>query len=86
MNTSTVWVRARRGLIVPFDAETATAPGAGVLRLYGAGVRSPDHPGDAPIEVPFNRFVRGRLRAGDLEKATPAAKAAAPATTSKKES
>ncbi|MCA9678833.1 MAG: hypothetical protein KC464_27640 [Myxococcales bacterium] len=71
-----ILVRAAAGRLVAFPRRVLAGPGGVGRRLHGAGVLAPDHEGDAPELVPDHSFVRGRIRAGDLERmAAPAAAA-----------
>jgi hypothetical protein len=78
MSTPTIRVRAAAGVVVTFPQDTIAGPGATHLRLAGArpavtkviGGRAlelePAAPADPDIEVPYDAFIRKRLRAGDL--------------------
>ena len=63
---ASIRVRAAAGRLVAFPARVLAAPGAEPLRLHGAGVLAPDHPGDDPVDAPDHPFTRKRLNVGDL--------------------
>lgn len=81
-----ITVTAAAGCTVTFPRATLSAAGNSVAVLRGAmpAIEKHDKPAteaDPAIEVPYDRFVRARLRAGDLVEVKPAAvaKPASPA-------
>lgn len=85
-----ITVTAAPGCTVVFPKGTITAAGASVEVLRGAMPAIEKHDiaareADKPIEVPYDRFVRARLRAGDLVQVRAADKEAIKATLDKLE-
>jgi hypothetical protein len=63
-------VRAAEGRTVTFPKATLVGAGRSIVRMV---------PADPPVELEVDRFVRGRLLAGDLVEVKPAASVPAPA-------
>jgi hypothetical protein len=66
MKSKTIRVRAAEGRVVVFPQGTVAGPGRTNLRLAGSEDVALEGAITGEMEVAFDAFVRGRLRAGDL--------------------